>query len=80
MVTHVLFNQELTEQLIGAKDKLRETTDKYEEQLQNIGVDHQKQLIAKEQIIRRMTETLEEKESMIKVSGELLGCLLLLCI
>lgn len=80
MVTHVLFNQELTEQLIGAKDKLRETNDKYEEQLQNIGVDHQKQLIAKEQIIRRMTETLEEKESMIKVSGELLGCLLLLCI
>lgn len=54
------------------KNKLREASDLHDERLQKLSVDYENQLNAKDQIIQRVTETLEDKESIIRVTRPVL--------
>ncbi|XP_028395073.1 myomegalin-like [Dendronephthya gigantea] len=56
----------LSEELTNIRNKLREAWDQHEEQVQKLNRDHQTQVNAKDQIIQRVTETLEDKESIIQ--------------
>lgn len=56
----------------NAKNKLREASDQHDEQLHKLNQEHESQVKMKDQIIQRVTETLEDKESIIQV-GVLCG-------
>ena len=49
------------------KNKLREASDQHYEQLHKLNQEHESQVRTKDQIIQRVTETLEDKESIIQV-------------
>ena len=61
---------------------MRELSDQHDEQLQKLNLDHESQLNTKDQIIQRVTETLEDKESIIQVgrNSKLLNVFVVYCI